>query len=80
MRETPVITLNCDPDNIIKNNKIGFHSGCFENMVDNVKYIIENKDELRKMGKKAREYAIKNHDIKKIGIIYSNSFERLLKE
>ena len=26
MRETPVVTLNCDPDNIIKSQKIGFHS------------------------------------------------------
>jgi len=78
MRETPVVTLNCDPDNIIKNQRIGFHSGSFENLVRDVRCLIENEDIREEMGKKARKYAITNHDIDKIGNKYFNVFERLL--
>jgi len=74
MRETPVVTLNCDPDDLIKINKIGFHSGSFEQLIKDVRYLIENNDERRKMGSKAREYAIKNHDIKEIGKKYEQIF------
>ena len=80
MRETPVITINCDPDSIIKSNKIGFHSGSFKKMIDDVKYLIDYVDELKNMGKKAREYAIKYHDIEKIGNEYLYVFERLIKK
>jgi glycosyltransferase involved in cell wall biosynthesis len=78
MRETPVVTLNCDPDNIIRNKRIGFHSGSFENLVRDVRYLVENEDIRGEMGKKAREYAINNHDIEKIGNKYFNVFQRML--
>jgi glycosyltransferase involved in cell wall biosynthesis len=74
MRETPVITLNCDPDNIIKTQNIGFHSGSFRQLVKDVRYLIENQDVRKDMGKKAREYAINNHDIEKIGKKYIKVF------
>lgn len=77
MRETPVVTLYCDPDDIIKNQKIGFHSGSFEKLVKDVVYLIENDKIRSEMGKKAREYAIKNYDIEKIGKRYVDIFEEL---
>ena len=80
MRETPVITLNCDPDNIIKSQRIGFHSGSFEQLVKDVRCLIENEDERKKMGVKARMYAIKSHDIEKIEKKYFKVFERLVDE
>ena len=78
MRETPVITLNCDPDNIIKTQKIGFHSSSFDQMVKDVRFLIENDDERIKMGNKARDYAIKNHDIENNEKKYIKVFKRLM--
>ena len=78
MRETPVVTLNCDPDDIIKSQRIGLHSGSFEQLIKDVRHLIKNEDERKKMGKKAQDYAIFNHDIEKIGKIYLNTFERLV--
>jgi len=80
MRETPVVTLNCDPDNIIKSQKIGFHSGSFKQLVKDIRYLTENEDERREMGEKARKYAIDNHDIEKIGKKYFKVFERMLNQ
>ncbi|MHA1491428.1 MAG: glycosyltransferase family 4 protein [Promethearchaeota archaeon] len=77
MRETPVVTLNCDPDNIIKNQRIGFHSGSFEKLVMDVRYLIENEDIRREMGEKARIYSIDNHDIVKISKRYLEIIENL---
>jgi len=77
MRENPVVTLNCDPDDLIKINKIGFHSGSFKRLVKDVRYLIENEDVRREMGKRAREYAFKNHDIKKVGKRYFKIFNIL---
>jgi len=77
MRETPVLALNCDPDNVIKRRKLGFHSGSFEQLVKDVRYLIESEDERIEMGKNARKYALKNHDIEKIGKQYFEVFETL---
>jgi len=78
MRETPVVTLNCDPDNVIKKQRIGFHSGNFKQLVKDVRYLIQNENERRKIGKKAREYAFVNHDIEKIGDKYFEVFKGLV--
>jgi len=74
MRKTPVITMNCDPDNIIKKHKIGFHSGSFEQLVKDVRYLIENEDERKEMGKISREYAVENHDMARIRKKYFELF------
>ncbi|GAH87044.1 unnamed protein product, partial [marine sediment metagenome] len=80
MRETPVVILNCNPDDVIKIHKLGFHSGSFQQLTEDIRYLIENEDARREMGKKAREYALKNHDIEKIGKKYFKVFERLVNE
>ena len=80
MRETPVVTLNCDPDDIIKNKKIGFHSGSFEQLVKDVRYLIENENIRKGMGKKAREYAVEEHDFEKVGRKYLEVFNKLMEE
>ena len=78
MRETPVVTLNFDPDDIIKKHKIGFHSGNFEQMVKDIRYLVENVDKRREFGKLARKYAVKNYDMDKIGKRYLEVFEELI--
>jgi len=79
MRETPVVSISFDPDDILKNNKIGFCSGSFEKMVNDVNYLIENPKERVKIGKKARRFAVKHYDIKNNIKKYDHLFQKLLK-
>jgi glycosyltransferase involved in cell wall biosynthesis len=77
LRETPVIALNFDPDDLLKRKKIGFHSKSFEQLVEDIRYLIDNEDERRKMGERARKYAIENHDINNIYKKYIELFHQL---
>jgi len=71
---TPVISLNVDPDEVIRNEKLGLHSKTFEQIILDIKNLLHN-DELReKMGMNARKYVEQNHDAKKI----ANQFEQLI--
>ena len=69
MREIPVISLNVDPDDILKKNKIGFHSRSFEQMVLDLRKLIEGKKLRMEMGKRARKYALNNHSMANAKII-----------
>ena len=77
MRQTPVVTLNCDPDNVIKNENIGFHSGNLKQLVDDVRFLIQNEKIRQIMGENARKYAIKNYNMEKIIKQYFDIFKRL---
>lgn len=74
MRETPVVSLNVDPDGVLEQFGIGFHSRTFENLVTDVRFLLENPDKREEMGERARAYAIEHHDIKKIACEYENLF------
>jgi len=76
LRETPLVSL-VDTDDILKKYRIGFYSKNFEQMVNNIIYLIKNEDIRKEMGKKARQYAVQNHDIKKIGGKYLEIFETI---
>ena len=80
MRETPVVSLNVDPDDLLKRYEIGLHSKTFEQLVKDVRYLVENEDVRKEMGKRAREYAVEHHDIEKIGKRYLEVFEELVEE
>jgi len=78
LRETPVVALHHDPDNLLEKRKIGFQSSNFEQLVKDVRYLIENGNARREMGKRARKYAIETHNIEKIGKKYIKVFENLM--
>ena len=65
MRKVPVVSMLVDPDDILKTRKIGYFSGSFEQMVKDVRGLIENATLRYDMGKRAREYALENHSLKK---------------
>lgn len=78
VRYVPTISLNVDPDEVICEYKLGFHSKTFEQMVSDVKLLLDD-DELReKKGMNARKYAEKEHNIKKIVKEYEGVFEELV--
>ena len=80
MRETPTVSLNVDPDDVIKKNKLGFHSGSFEQMIKDVRFLIENKKLRQEMGRNARKYVLRECDIKKIAPKYVELFEKMVKQ
>lgn len=63
MREVPVISLNVDPDDLLKKKGLGFHSGGFENLVMDTKKLINNLSLLELMGKRAKVYANSKHSL-----------------
>lgn len=80
LNKCPTVTLTFDPDNIIKENKIGYHSETFEKMVKDVKNLI-NDDKLRKeIGERARKYALQNHSIHVNIKKYEEIFKKLIDE
>jgi len=63
MHYVPVISLNADPDNIIYNKRLGFHSKTFEKMVGDLRTLLNNEKLRKEMGKNAREYAEREHNM-----------------
>jgi len=66
MRRVPVVSLNVDPDNILKNYGIGFHSGSFEQLIKDTERLIGNEYFRNAMGERAQKYAFKNHSLANI--------------
>jgi glycosyltransferase involved in cell wall biosynthesis len=77
LRETPVVSFEVDPDRLLVEEGLGYCSGTFERLVADVRALLEDEDKRRPMGEKAREYAVRNHDIARIGKQYIQLFERL---
>jgi glycosyltransferase involved in cell wall biosynthesis len=71
-RKTPTITLNFDPDGIIRNNNLGKHSGSQNRLIMDVKEIILDTDYRTKISETAYQYALTNYSKK-------DSFLKLLK-
>ena len=58
MRKVPVVALNSDPDDMIKTKGIGFHSKTFEQMVKDVKKLVENRRLREDMGERSQKFAL----------------------
>ena len=78
MQRTPVVTLTYDPDDIIEEQRIGAHSRTFDCMVHDVLALIDDENTRKQMGKRAREYAVENHDISKNISRYLELFRSLI--
>ena len=59
----PVVSLNSDPDNIVTRYSLGFHSKSFEQLVADVHFLINNREERIRMGKNGLAYVIDNHNV-----------------
>jgi glycosyltransferase involved in cell wall biosynthesis len=71
---TPVISLNVDPDEVICTKKLGFHSKTMEQLILDVNTLFFDEDLRREIGKNAKKYVEQNHDLKKI----ASEFEKLI--
>jgi len=63
---TPVVSLNVDPDEVICNKKLGFHSKTFKQMILDIDFLLHNYNLRYEMGINAKKYIKENHDIIKI--------------
>jgi glycosyltransferase involved in cell wall biosynthesis len=73
-RETPFITLEYDPDEMICKHRIGLHSRSFERLKKDVELVMSD-DRLRtELGRNGRQYVIENHS-PELGL---KAYERLL--
>ena len=63
MRNVPVVALNSDPDDVIKEKGIGFHSKTFDQMVKDVGKLIENKKLREEMGERSQKFAFSTFSV-----------------
>jgi len=80
MRETPVVSLYFDPDNIMERENIGIRTGSMDMLKKEIKDLLQNGKRRKEMAKNGRKYAVKNHDIVKNIKIYDEFFKGILKE
>lgn len=79
-RYTPVVSLNTDPDEIIYEYKLGFHSRNFEQMVEDVELLLSDNKLRQELGEKGRRYIVQEHDINKIVEQFAELFYSLTSE
>jgi glycosyltransferase involved in cell wall biosynthesis len=63
MRKTPVVSLDTDPDDVIKKNQLGLHSANFDQMVKDVRLLLTDTHLCQHMGENAYRYATKEHNV-----------------
>jgi glycosyltransferase involved in cell wall biosynthesis len=63
MHRVPVVSLNVDPDNILKENRLGFCSGDLKSLARDTTLLINDEDLRESMGDRARKYSIKHHSL-----------------
>ncbi len=78
MHYVPVISLNADPDELICKNEVGFHSKTFDQLVEDVKILLNNKSLRDEMGRNGRKYVEREHDITHIAGEYVELFNRVV--
>ena len=60
-RRVPVVSLNVDPDDVLKKEGLGFHSQSFEGVTRDAEQLITDPRLRESMGTKAHEYALRHH-------------------
>lgn len=76
-RNVPVVSLNIDPDEIICEYRLGFHSKTFDQMIKDLKILIHDKNLREEFGVNARRYAEREFDSKKVIKQYIKVLENL---
>ena len=79
MNYTPVVSLGDNSDEIMCRYDMGFHSKTFEQMVEDVKSLVENEQLRKEMGENGRQYVESEHDITKIIEKYIEVFDHILR-
>lgn len=76
--KVPVVTLHCDPDNLLEDRAMGFHSRSFDQLVDHVRLLINDSALRETMGDRARRYVTEHHHIDIVSAEIDRVFAELL--
>jgi glycosyltransferase involved in cell wall biosynthesis len=66
MRGVPIISLKVNPDNLLTEEKIGFHSQSIEQMGKDLMKLYEDRKLYAEYSQNSYRYAAEHHDIKKV--------------
>jgi glycosyltransferase involved in cell wall biosynthesis len=77
-RYTPVVSLNIDPDEIICQNKLGYHPKTFEQMVFDVRRLLGDERLRKELGENGRRYVEQEHDLNRVVEQYAELFNNLI--
>ncbi len=80
LRETPVVSLTADPDRVLTRERAGIRSGNFRQMVEDVRRLLNDEPLRKQMGKTARAYAVREHNLADKLRQYADLFEKLCRE
>ena len=81
LHETPVVSLDVDPDCDICKNGLGYHAkGDLKKLIEKIKDLIDNPKKLKELGIWCRKYAIKNHNIEKTAEQHYKLYKWLLEK
>jgi len=75
MHYVPVVSLNADPDELICEKRLGFHSKTFNQLVEDVKTLLKDEKLREEIGRNARQHVESEHDITKNIKKYLEVFE-----
>lgn len=78
LRGIPLVTT-IDKDNVVTDNHIGFAVSDVGELEEKVRFYMEHPQELAAAGRRAREYAVKEHSIELNGQMYENFFKELIR-
>jgi glycosyltransferase involved in cell wall biosynthesis len=73
--KTPVISLKINPDGIIKRYRMGFCSGSMEQMIKDIRLLLQNDQLRQEMGNNGYVYVKRHHDADMIAEQYISLFE-----
>jgi glycosyltransferase involved in cell wall biosynthesis len=80
LRETPVVSLHVDPGGVLKKERIGCLSGNFNQLVEDVRALLDHQEERLSMGKRARNYAERVHGLMNNRLNYADFFTNVIRQ
>jgi len=72
--KTPVVSLFVNPDKVLTEHKTGIYSETFEQMVKDVKLLLDNQKKWKECSENGYKYVTKKHNIKKVMEQYKKFF------
>lgn len=78
IHHTAVVSLNIDPDGIIKGQKLGFCSESFERLIEDVRTLLKNRKLREQMGNNGFRYVKSEHNPAIVADQYIQLFKSLL--
>lgn len=66
MREVPVVSLSVDPDSLLAGGGLGYCSGSYDKLREDVYKLVSNGTLRREMGSRCAQYAMANHSLKNV--------------